>query len=329
MKQIQASELIKSDELVREPVDDFSNKILNSNSKKIVLTGGRGIGKSVILYNIELKGLGTEKQTILVNFGSIMTLPKEYDEIFDEKFINHFYEVQFCSKILNYIKRNYSLTYETYFKYYEQLLKNINEKTCNYINNSIFEKVTLDSYIKPTQFSETILKNLKAYLGISSISLAIDRFDWINGSSSIPQKVLYKFFEMFDKVIITSDDETIKKDNLINSGYEVIDVNYGKNELVIKEIIRKRIKKYNENKKICYLTFPDDNITNEIYHRLINKTNGNISCMLNCVSEVITDWQIENGNIDLNEQFDKESEQQLIKIKKIKNMDANQPKLYI
>ena len=45
MLKIKVNNLVNSEEFVREPVDKEVNEILNSSSNKIILTGGKGIGK--------------------------------------------------------------------------------------------------------------------------------------------------------------------------------------------------------------------------------------------------------------------------------------------
>jgi predicted AAA+ superfamily ATPase len=65
---IRANELINSDIYVREPVDKYKNKINNSESNKVILTGGRGTGKSVVLNELQQRGLGTNNQTVLMRY---------------------------------------------------------------------------------------------------------------------------------------------------------------------------------------------------------------------------------------------------------------------
>ena len=68
IKHINPQQLIKTEQFIREPVDTLSRELTESSSKKIILDGGRGSGKSVVLENIQDKGLGTRNQTILIRF---------------------------------------------------------------------------------------------------------------------------------------------------------------------------------------------------------------------------------------------------------------------
>lgn len=65
IRHIQPNKLINSEAFIREPVDEITNKIINSQAKKIVLDGNRSNGKTVILNSLENRGLGTNTQTIL------------------------------------------------------------------------------------------------------------------------------------------------------------------------------------------------------------------------------------------------------------------------
>lgn len=325
MKTIRAQELIKSDQFIREPVDSLCKEIINNSSKKIILTGGRGIGKSTVLYNMENKGLDTENQTICAHFESCTALSNKPNELFNERFFIHYYELNFCFKLLSYVRKYYYLNYEN-FKDIELLLKEISKDTTNCINNISYNGSKLKRHLNMGEISLEILERIKLYLDINSLSLAIDRFDWTNDKSEYVQNLLSKYFELFDKVILTTDDLTLNKNDkkeIENNGYSFIPVMYGKKLRIIKKIIKKRI-------KLCNYKFFDENaITNEIYKNLINKSNGNISLMLDTVSEVaeICEWE-EKISEDLSYQFDTEINNQLDKVKKLKKMDIP-PKFYL
>ena len=204
IKRINPQQLIKTEQFIREPVDTLSKELTESSSKKIILDGGRGSGKSVVLENIQDKGLGTRNQTILIRFDSIISFSLNPNEEFDEKFFKHFYEMSISNKLLSYVRKNYPLTYETNFKDIEFLLSDITNKTYNYINNISYENVKFKSFLTPSELSSKILKRLKKCLNIDSLTLAVDRFDWINGSSAYVQKFISTYFDLFDKIIINS-----------------------------------------------------------------------------------------------------------------------------
>ncbi|MBQ9072012.1 MAG: hypothetical protein IJY25_02520 [Bacilli bacterium] len=279
-------QVIMSDDFVREPVDSICKNINNTSSKKIILSGERGSGKSMVLCNNEILGLGTNNQCISISFDAVgmnVLTPNKY---FNEKFMIHYYEVIMCYKILDYIKKYYGLTYERYFKDYEILLNKYLTSIDNYIEKSVYEKIFLRKYLTTGELSAEIMGKFKSCLGLNTVTLAIDRFDWTNSKISKSQETLSKYFNIFDKVVITTDDERMLDESnrtlLKEKGYSFIDVNYGKDLEVVKEIIKRRIEKHNNN---SHIAFPIENMTNQIYQSLIDKTTGNITLMFRILDE--------------------------------------------
>lgn len=328
---IRPQEIIKTEQFVREPVDSLSKKIITTSSQKIIVNGGRGSGKSLVLLNTQDKGLGTKNQTILMPFESIVSLSTKPNELFTEKFLNHYYELVFSWKLLAYIKNNYILTYESNFKDIETLLQNISRNTDDYINNIYYEKKELERYLSPKEISSEIIKRLKKCLDINTLNLAIDRFDWINGSSTYTQQILSTYFDMFDKTIITTDDLSLteqgKQREFEDKGYSFITTEYGKNIDVIKQIIQKRIKLFNSSSQ---KSFNENIITTKIYNNLVEKASGNISVILDTLGEVadLLEWQ-DNRVENIENEFASEIDNQLDKIKQLKKIDATPPKLHL
>lgn len=334
IKYIRPHEIIKMEQFIREPVDLLSKEIIENSSRRIILNGGRGTGKSLILHNTQDKGLGTKNQIILMNFDSVITFSNHPNELFDERFLNHYNELRFSWNLLSYISANYILTYESDFKDIEELLRNISKNTDDCINDMYYEKKELQRYLMPTEISAEILERFKKKFGINTLTLAIDRFDWINGSSAYVQQTIGKYFDLFDKTLITADDLLLEDKNkqieLENKGYSFITAMYGKNVDVVKQIIRKRIKLYNEITDNSKRTFDENVMTAKIYSNLVNRTNGNISLMLNTFGEIadLLDWQ--DGHVqDLEKEFNNEISVQLSKTKQLRKMDATPPKLYL
>ncbi len=322
------------EQFIREPVDLIYKKIIENSSKRIILNGGRGSGKSVILYNMQDKGLGTENQTMLMQFDPTTTFSTSPNELFDENFFNHYYELLFSWRLLSYIKDKYILTYESNFRDIESLLNNISQDTDEFINNIYYEKQELQRYLVPTEISEEILERFKKCTGTNTLTLAIDRFDWINGSSAYVQQIISKYFDLFDKTIITADDLSLedkhRQNELANKGYSFITATYGKNIDVIKQIIRKRIRLYNEITDNSKKSFDEDIMTDKIYSNLVGKANGNISLMLNTFGEIadLLDWR--DGRVEnLESEFEIETNNQLSKIKQLRKVDATPPKFYL
>lgn len=98
MLKISAKKLLNSEEFVREPIDKETNEILNSSGNKIILTGGKGIGKSTVLCGLEKRGLGCKEQTIYDSPDAIIELDKEPNEKFDNKVFDYHSELYFIDK---------------------------------------------------------------------------------------------------------------------------------------------------------------------------------------------------------------------------------------
>ncbi len=326
---INSKEILNTSKYVREPVDDVCKKIENSSSKKIILCGGRGTGKSIVLNNNEKRGIGRENQSILTNFDLAIINRLTSDEVFNKDFFEHYYEISISNKLLNYIKQYYKFTYETHFNDLEKIVNNFLKDIDNYINKVYYEKVLLSKYLKTGELSYVIYEKLKKCLDVTSLTFSIDRFDWINVNRDLSQSILSKYFDMFDKVIISSDDDELQNESnrkkLIEKGYSFIDVDYGKNDLIIKEIIKRRIEEYNKFKNTG---FQLNLITDEMYKFLINKTNGNINLMLDSVSELIDIWYFKEGVLDLQQQLSNSTEEQIQSSIKLKKM-CRSPKLYL
>lgn len=332
IKDVGASDLLARKEYVRKPVDKICRLIKESDSNRIILSGGRGTGKSVVLCSLESKNMEGSSQLIHTKFDPIQIF--KLDDIFDERFFNHYYEMIFIKKFLLFIKQNYEIVYEQHFKEFEGLYSEIVNYTTKYINNSHYENVSIDSYLGPTEISGDILDKLKKYIGVNSFDLAIDRFDWTNGVDEVSQIILSKYFEMVDKVIITTDDESldkIAKRKLVEKGYSFIDVDYGKKTSVVKEIVSKRIDIYNdvfEHEK-GEMFFPISIIDRAIYENLVQKANGNISLIINCLRETLNTYNFKGNYFEPEKDFDNEMNQQIEYMKTLKRMDAQKPRLYL
>lgn len=64
-------ELLNSNLFVKEPVFELLKRIKENPSKKIILTGGRGIGKSVVLQTQEQQNRNMQEQSIYMSFKCI------------------------------------------------------------------------------------------------------------------------------------------------------------------------------------------------------------------------------------------------------------------
>ncbi len=304
-------DIIYKDEFVKSPVDKIVKDIKESNNKKTIVNSSNGTGKSVILKRLENKTISTNNPYIYMTFN----IGIFYNDNLDKEFYIHYYEEELCLKILEYIKKYYKFTYEKYFKEYYKLLKNNNEYTYKYINGNI-KKI---EYLKTKQISIKLINKLKEMLNFKEINLIIDNFDFINNSSELSQNILKEYFDLFNKVVITSNETVFNKD------FNILNINYSKDINIVKEILIKRINLYNKNKE--YSDFSINIIDDNILKYLINKTNGDLDIIIKLLYYIMTTYKLEKGKIsneEINDLIDYELENNLTLSKIIRK-----PKLYL
>lgn len=282
--------IIKEDFFVREPVDKINKEILKSDSKRIILTGGRGSGKSTVLYSLEKRGLGTEEQTINTFFDSVGT----FDYIPSENIINevyrHKYELSFCFKMLAYIKNNYPFIYEKEFKDIYEVLDEISVEFVNTINMGIFENYKqnkFSQFLETMSIAKSLVERIRNVLEVEKLNLSIDRFDWTNNSSRLSQKILNEYFPLFDKVILTSDDDELNLMPICNflinyKDYDIKRLNYGENLEIVKMILQRHIATQERFKN-----FDINNITDNVVMTMIDASANNISCMIRAIVHLV------------------------------------------
>ena len=291
MKDIHAIELIYQDEFLREETDKECEKLNNLNKGTIIINGGRGTGKSVLLNENTNRELGKPiNQTILMNFDSIGF---SQHETFNNNFYEHYYEILFAKKLLNYLKLNYPMLFQKEFLKENDKINSCILEVDNYINEIYFSDVNINKYYKSNELVNDIIQKMIKDLKVSYLNLALDRFDWINNSNELVQKLLSKYFNNFNKTFITVDDETIDPKKLEKNGYQFMNISYNYDIDVIKEIFNRRLKTIETKFKIELI--PDG-----ILDFLVIKTKGNIKLMLEILKEWITDYDWDQkSDIDL------------------------------
>ena len=291
MKDIHAIELIYQDEFLREVTDKECEKLNKLNKGTIIINGGRGTSKSVLLNENTNRELGKPiNQTVLMNFDSIGF---SHHETFDNNFFEHYYEILFAKKLLNYLKLNYPMLFQKEFLKENDKINSCILEVDNYINEIYFSDVNINKYYKSNELVNDIIKKMIKGLKVSYLNLALDRFDWINNSNELVQKLLSKYFNNFNKTFITVDDETINPKKLEKNGYQFMNISYNYDIDVIKEIFNRRLKTIETKFKIELI--PDG-----ILDFLVIKTKGNIKLMLEILREWIIDYDWDQkSEIDL------------------------------
>lgn len=304
MKYIEEKELVDSKEFIEEPVKKIIEEIDNSSNQKIAIYGTSGCGKTSVLLYDENKKINSDTKAIYTKFSSMKMFGNgNEEEIFNLDFINHYYELIISNKILNYLKQYHNDIYRKEFVDLASKIEQILLSTNEYITYAHFGKRELENKLEFGEITSELLKKMKRELGATSIYLLVDRFDWIDNKSRLSQEILRKYFELFDKVVLSIDDENIQEEKgqipFKEKGYSFIKVDYGKEKEILKQIIYSRVKLYNSNLKETEKMFPISLLTDKIYNSIIQETNGNITMALTTLEGINKTHQLMNEDFDI------------------------------
>lgn len=344
MKYIRPQEIIHSKEFLREPVQDTYKDIEKLETSKIILRG-EGTGRSTLLNYMEEKKANTEQPFMLLNFSGD-NLPSDTKKCFSNElfreFLEHYWEIHFTRKILWYIKKYHELTYHSEFLQYGVEVQNC----CHEIDNLLNSLVFTDSYCLPKlytskEISGEILDKFKKLMHIESIVLGSNRFDSINNSDELSQKILYSYFDLFDKTIIEADDKSLPEEwykTYFREDSELITftpytIEYNQYLEIIYNIIEKRINEYNfslyeksKNNNQFYKPFSLDWLDDDTLKLLKNKANGNIRIILDIVNELTLQY---NLNDEITQRHIERIIQDKIEFEFSRKLEFRQPKLYL
>lgn len=330
MNTLRPCNIIYTQELVEEPVVDVLKTINNDTSRKIIVNGGRGNGKSVVLEDLEKNSIGSSNPTITMCFDSIINYAAEPNEYYDQRFFEHIYELTFAVKLLTFIKTNYIEIYKRDFAHIGDTLEIIGKDTDNYIRNvSLGDMVQIKRYLSAGEFTSLIIETLKKNLNLESLNIALDRFDWVNGKTPYVQGLLSNYFQYFDKSIITVDDDSNDLLEQENNGFSIISIDYNKDINCVKEIIKRRMDYYNQSPGEHVITHRVDGlVTDDMYQKMINETNGNLSMMIDIFHSagLLYNWHDRSSGFE--DDLDHEISEKKKEEKQLR-LHSRPPKLYI
>lgn len=296
--------IINSSNFVKEPVEKVIDTINKSDKNKIVLTGPRCGGKSIVLRSYEKELINSDNPSIYVFMGPGL---ESYTK--SEFEIKLSCELHLCSWIISYIEEYYNDLYELCFVEIRNEVRNKRKLLVRYINEGLF--YDLDFPFKefvPGDLLSRIIEKMKQVMNFDTITICLDRFDWRNvGNSNTFQKAVSFYFDLFDKVILTTDDNEVynninnRRDNLNANGYDVIDVDYGKDTYVTKKIISADLKYYAKNKSemrgINNRQFIDLRylLSEDKYNNLIQRCEGNFELLFATIRKLYA-WDLDDEN---------------------------------
>lgn len=293
-KNIGVNILLFSDLLVKEPVDKVNEQLTGSSANgKIILTGGRGCGKSVVLGSRVMQGYKTEHPAVLVKFEGAGLFGTKENKYFNKQVIEHYYEVIMCKYFLDYVRNYYPNLFNSKFGRLADVTDERLLRLDKYINYAMHKDVSLEPQLFSGEALSEMLNLFRNGVGAETLTLMIDRFDWTHNSDPRVQEILKNYFSMFEKVIITSDDSAVVSDRnrrqaLREQGYQLVDVDYGRDLDVVTEIVEKRF----ALDGITSLKFPIEMVGDEDYLKIIDKCGGNIDTILDTFNYagMLYDW---------------------------------------
>lgn len=295
-------DIINSSNFVKEPVEKVIDTINKSTKNKIVLTGPRCSGKSIVLRSYEKELINSDNPSIYIFMDPSLSSSTKI-----ETEIKLNCELHLCSWIISYIKTYYNDLYELCFIELSNEVKNKNKLLIRYINEGLFYDLEFPfKEFTPGELLEKIINKMKQFMKFDTITVCLDRFDWVNaGHSNTFQKAISYYFDLFDKVILTTDDLEVrdninnKRNNLNVNGYDVIDVDYGKDIETAKSIVSADLKYYAKNKSkmrgISNRQFIDLRhlLSEDNYNTLIEKCNGNFELLFSTIRKLYS-WDIDD-----------------------------------
>lgn len=294
--------IITSSNFVKEPVDIVIGQINQSVNKKIILTGPRGSGKTIVLNALEQERLNTGHDAIYMfvdptTNASYLTDEEQYYQC----------ELFFCFELYQYINKRYPTIYQEKFIQAHQELKETKKDFIRSINNGFdsFHKKH-PTFNKPGTLIKEIIDKMKQEIGMDTITICLDRFDWVGQSNKRIQEIMRFYFELFDKAIITTDDREVyynidyKCKYLEAKNYQILPVDYGKDESITKDIVTADLAYYEQaryNSKNPFYSqihdkqFPDirNLLSSEVYDILIRQCSGDFKLLFNILHYVYCD----------------------------------------
>ena len=285
-------EKINARENIEEVIDKIHTKINESNEKVIVLKGVRGSGRTTVLLSKETKNQVGKEINVYNHFEHAGFGVTSKDVGID--FIKHKFELEMTSVLLKYLISNgifdkrTEIIKEEVRKLRKLFVYDIN---CLGINGNFKSEI-----IKPGHYTEYLAKEIRGIY--------------------YPQK-----FSLFDQVVLTTDDETYA------SKYPTIEVNYGREKEVVKEIIRKYVNTTNNSKSVeerLDLTY----ISEETIDYIVEKANGDIEVILRTIKKIYSYFDCYPEE-ELNVALKMEMIEQANKRQKVKLPENLRPKFYV
>ena len=270
--------------------DDLRNKTqsIRDNNNELITLIGEGTGRSTLLNELCDSSLASlsDKMYIPVLYDGLCLFDDNQDNVDAMK---SYYELTFSRKILSCLINDYYFHNKSFGLMYSKLNGKIKDFD-SYLNKELLGKYLFEGeYFEETfKYSKKIISELKnrSELRDKELVLLMNRFDYINNSSKYAQEILSNYFKLFNQVIITSDDKSLK-----NNGKDIIKLKYKPS--VILNMVKYQLQQYLVENGVSLRVF-DDMINIEDVSMLYKLFNGNIKSIVSVYRYLI----MYNNNMD-------------------------------
>ena len=246
--------------LIDKPVNEIIDKVDSSKKSKIILSGPEDSGKKLTT----LKYMD-EKEDLFVYFN--LNDFEYYNMIKDKSKTESYIEAIIAGELLKVLSslglNSQMLFLGANMPYMEQNLDLIR----NYHAGDLIS---------------TLIYRIKK-LTDKKLVLVVDKIDMFDENV---QKIIFKYFDIFDQNIVISNDEAVygsnyRRENLKEKGFDIINIDYAKEPKVLIDIIDARIKLHNQRCSSEYkLKLLEQMLDEEVIKKIAILSNGNIRKIL-------------------------------------------------
>lgn len=272
---------------IKEPVIDIVKQIGKAKSDKIILSGPKGSGKSIILKYLS-KYANVVHLKIDDNYYNATIKTNELDALV---------EIDMALSLLRYAKKFNKILFEEYFGDDLDYLKDVYHEVTSQIklknDVGIHKKITIGQYTK------LLFEKINNMFEVEKMLLIIDNLDV---TDEYVQNVYEEYFSMFDCTVISSSDPEVYenyaiKRSLYAKGYDFVWADYGNKASVIKNIINARISCYNLRSTEANIPKLNEIVDYQTFKYITNKAEGNIDVVLSAIYRTYTYFSRKNESV--------------------------------
>ena len=260
-------------------VKEYCNSIINEidENKKIILSGTSKCGQSTILSEYQKTTDKNNNALIIPEFkktSKMLTCLNKENK-------NYYFELIMSDVICESIKNNNINLYTDKYQKFHFFIKNNIEKL---YENIVYEKELKEVY-DSFELVEELIKQMK--LDYNKIILCVDHFDCIQENAEYNQRKIESYFFLFDKVILTTNDEQVLandnvKNHLINNDYHLKIINYALEKDTAVAIMNDEF-----NKKMDANYSISDYLNKNRINQILTESNGNIEELNFIINELL------------------------------------------